>query len=613
VRFAIIPVYSMTTSPKNEMGTVFRRLLAYLIPMKGMFILAVVGLIVYGLVDAAFIAFIKPFIDEGFAGAGQVGQVTDSLDLTANKGFDANNDVLMLAPLVVIGMFTLRGIANFVSTYCISYMSARLIMDMRQQVFEHYLTLPVSYIDRENSGNLISRVTFDTEQIARASGSALISIVRDSITVIGMLGLMFYYSWKLSLCILVIGPAMGLVISIVSKRFRKVSKQIQTAMGGVTATTEQMIKGHKNVLAFGGQETEAARFAQVNDQNRHQNMKLAVAQAISQPVIMIIGSFALAFVLYAASFDSLKADLTAGTFAAILGAMMAMLQPIKNLTRVNAEFQRGIAACTTVFELLDVAPESDTGTVTTARAKGHLTFDSVSFRYPGQERAALDNIDFDIPPGQTLALVGRSGSGKSTIASLVTRFYTGLESGDISLDGVSIYDYSLKSLRSQVALVSQQVTLFNDTIANNIAYAYPGEVTREQIVKAATLAHAMEFIEHLPLGLDTQVGENGVLLSGGQRQRIAIARAMLRDAPVLILDEATSALDTESEKAIQQGLDNLRQNRTSVVIAHRLSTIESADQILVVDQGKIVERGTHKSLLAQDGMYAKLYQMQFGS
>ncbi|ABE55480.1 Lipid A export ATP-binding/permease protein MsbA [Shewanella denitrificans OS217] len=599
----------MTASPKNEMSTVFKRLMTYVMPMKGMLTLSILGLIVYGLVDAAFIAFIKPFIDEGFS---QNPTVVAGVELPTSGGFSANKDVMLMAPLVVIGMFTLRGVANFVSTYCISYLSAQLIMDMRQQVFEHYLRLPVSYIDRENSGNLISRVTFDTEQIARASGSALISIVRDSITVIGMLALMFFYSWKLSLCILVIGPLMGVVISIVSKRFRKVSVQIQSAMGGVTATTEQMIKGHKNVLSFGGQETESKRFYEVNDRNRYQNMKLAMAQSVSQPVIMIIGSFALAFVLYAASLDSMKLELTAGTFAAILGAMLAMLQPIKNLTRVNAEFQRGIAACTTVFELLDTLPESDTGAHQVERVQGHLRFDNVSFSYPGQAKPALNNIDFDVKPGKTVALVGRSGSGKSTMASLITRFYTGLEQGDIRLDDVSIYDYSLKSLRSQVALVSQQVTLFNDSIANNIAYAYPGEVSREQILKAATLAHAMEFIEQLPEGLDTQVGENGVLLSGGQRQRIAIARAMLRDAPVLILDEATSALDTESEKAIQLGLDNLRHNRTSIVIAHRLSTIESADEILVIDQGKIIERGTHASLIEKKGAYAGLYQMQFG-
>jgi subfamily B ATP-binding cassette protein MsbA len=598
----------MSASPKNEMWVVFKRLMAYVVPMKAMFIIAVLGLITYGAVDAAFIAFIKPFIDEGFS---QTPAIVAGVDLPTHGGFNANNDIMLMAPIAVILMFSLRGVANFVSTYCVSYMSAQLIMDMRQQVFEHYLRLPVSYIDRENSGNLISRVTFDTEQIARASGSALISIVRDSMTAIGMLAIMFYYSWKLSLCILVIGPIMGVVISIVSKRFRKVSKQIQSAMGGVTATTEQMIKGHKNVLVFGGQKTEVDRFYQVNDQNRYQNMKLAVAQSISQPLIMVIGSFALAFVLYAATWDSMKTDLTAGTFAAILGAMLAMLQPIKNLTRVNAEFQRGIAACTTVFELLDTPPEPDNGPFSIDRVQGKLTFENVTFTYPGQEKSALNGIDFEVKPGKTIALVGRSGSGKSTIASLITRFYGGLSTGDIRLDDTSIYDYQLKSLRNQVALVSQQVTLFNDTIANNIAYAYPGEVSREQIVRAAELAYAMEFIDTLPKGLDTQIGENGVLLSGGQRQRIAIARAMLRDAPVLILDEATSALDTESEKAIQKGLDNLRHNRTSIVIAHRLSTIESADEILVIDQGRVVERGNHTDLIAQEGIYANLYLMQF--
>ncbi|ABV87093.1 lipid A export permease/ATP-binding protein MsbA [Shewanella pealeana] len=607
----------MTTSPKNEVWTVFKRLLGYLKPLKAVLAFAIIGLMMYALVDATFIAVIKPFIDEGFGGqAGQAAQAAGgitSVDFGTSGGFNSSNDVLLMAPFVVIALFSLRGLANFLSTYCISYMSARVIMDMRQEVFEHYLTLPVSYMDQENTGNLISRVTYDTEQIARASGSALITIVRDSITVIGMIAIMFYFSWKLSLVILVIGPIIGLVIAVVSRRFRKVSKQIQTAMGGVTAATEQMIKGHKNVLSFGGQETEAKRFAKVNDQNRYQTMKLATAQAISQPLVMIIGSFALAFVLYAASIDSMKAELTAGTFATILGAMLAMLQPIKNLTRVNAEFQRGIAACTTVFELLDTKPESDTGTLDVERVKGELAFNHVNFSYPGHEKLALNDIDFKVEQGQTLALVGRSGSGKSTIASLVTRFYTGLKAGDITLDGQNIDDYKLKTLRSQVALVSQQVTLFNDSIANNIAYAYPGVATREQIIEAATLAHAMEFIEPMELGLDTQIGENGVMLSGGQRQRIAIARAILRNAPVLILDEATSALDTESEKAIQQGLDNLRQNRTSIVIAHRLSTIESADQILVVDQGKIVERGTHESLLAKGGVYANLYQMQFGS
>lgn len=603
------------TQSAYETGPVFRRLIGYLKPLKGMFIMSVVGLLLYGIVDASFIAFMKPFIDNGFGG--QVSQVSSAagagIDALDTGGFSASEDVLMLAPIVVVLLFTLRGLANFASTYGISYISASLIKSMRQQVFEHYLTLPVSYMDRENTGTLISKVTYDTEQVARASGSALITIVRNGVTVIGMLAVMFYYSWKLSLCILVIAPVIGVIISVVSRKFRKISRQIQDTMGDVTAATEQMIKGHKNVLAFGGQETEAQRFEEVNELNRYRNMKLAIVQSVSQPLIMVIGSFALAFVLYAASFDGLKEELTAGTFATVLAAMLSMLQPIKALTRVNAEFQRGIAACSTIFELLDVKPESDTGTYTTGRVKGSLSFNHVNFGYEGQEKLALENINFEVKSGKTLALVGRSGSGKSTIASLITRFYTGLEKGDIKLDGVDVNDYTLASLRDQVALVSQQVTLFNDTIANNIAYAYPGEVSTDQIIEAATLAHAMEFIEQLPEGLETQVGENGVLLSGGQRQRIAIARAMLRDAPVLILDEATSALDTESEKAIQQGLDNLRNNRTSVVIAHRLSTIESADEILVVEQGKIVEQGTHIDLIAKEGMYAKLYQMQFGS
>lgn len=604
----------MTTSSNQEVWTVFKRLMVYIKPLKGVFFLAVVGLVLYGLVDMTFIAIIKPFIDGGFGGqASQIPSAATGIDLGTSDGFSSSSDVLTMAPFVVIFLFTLRGLANFLSTYCVSYMSARLIMDMRQQVFDHYLTLPVSYMDRENTGSLISRVTYDTEQIARATGSALISIVRDSITVVGMLAVMFYYSWKLSLCILIIGPIIGLIITVVSRRFRKISKRIQTAMGGVTTATEQMITGHKNVLSFGGQKTESQRFGVVNEQNRYQTMKLAMAQSVSQPLVMVIGSFALAFVLYAASLESLQSELTAGTFATILGAMLALLSPIKSLTRVNAEFQRGIAACTTIFELLDIEPEKDNGTHTVERVNGDLSFNHVSFRYPEQEALALNKIDFSVKQGQTIALVGRSGSGKSTIASLITRFYTGLSEGEIMLDGVDINDYTIKCLRSQVALVSQQVTLFNDSIANNIAYAYSGDATPEQIIEAARLAHAMEFIELLPDGMDTQIGENGVMLSGGQRQRIAIARAILRNSPVLILDEATSALDTESEKAIQQGLDNLRLNRTSIVIAHRLSTIESADMILVIDQGKVVERGNHASLLKQGGVYSNLYQMQFGS
>ncbi|MFQ6371427.1 lipid A export permease/ATP-binding protein MsbA [Shewanella sp. YIC-542] len=600
----------MPHTSKNETWAIFKRLVSYVQHLRRVFVISVLGLLGYGAVDVTFMMFIKPFVDEGFSAQPPV---DTHLEVVTTQGFQSGNDVLAMAPFVIVGLFVLRGLCNFISTYGISYMSAKVVQEMRQQVFEHLLKLPVSYMEQQNSGNLISKVTYDTEQVARASGNALITIVRDGVTVIGMLAVMFWYSWKLSIFILVIAPLIGLVISIVSKRFRKVSRQIQGAMGSVTTVTEQMIKGHKNVLSFGGQRTEAERFSRANDFNRYQNMKLATTQSISQPLVMIIGSFALGAVIFAASLDSMRSELTAGIFTTVLACMLSMLQPIKNLTRVNAEFQRGITACTTIFELLDTAPEQDRGQHEVERVRGDVRFNNVSFHYPGQEKQALQQVDFHVQPGHTLALVGRSGSGKSTIASLLSRFYGELDGGDILLDDVSIYDYSLKCLRSQVALVSQQVMLFNDTIANNIAYAYPGEVSRQQIEEAAQLAYAMEFIDKLPNGLDTEIGENGVTLSGGQRQRIAIARAILRNAPVLILDEATSALDTESEKAIQKGLDNLRRNRTSIVIAHRLSTIENADEILVVDQGQIVERGNHQTLLAQDGMYAKLYQMQFGS
>nr|WP_156104129.1 lipid A export permease/ATP-binding protein MsbA [Shewanella mangrovi] len=597
--------------PTTRNRDIFKRLLTYVSDLKGIFIISALALVAYAMVDATFLYLIRPFIDEGFAST-PTPSIVDGIEVANTQGFQSDSNVLKIAPFIVIGLFILRGFFNFVATYGVSYMSTRVVQTMRQQVFDHILRLPVSFMDRMSPGELISKVTYDTEQIARASGNTLVTLIRDGVSVIAYLGVMFSMSWKLSLCILIIVPLIGIVVSVVNKRLRKVSRQIQNAMGTVTAASEQMIKGHKNVLIFGGQKTESDRFAKVNKYNRYQNMKLATVQAISQPTVMVISSLALGAVIYAASLDSLHDELTAGIFAAMLSTMLALLQPIKNLTRLNAEFQRGMTACATVFELIDTPAEKDEGTHEVERVAGNIKFDNVSFSYPEQEKLALDHVSLEVKQGRTLALVGRSGSGKSTIASLITRFYGELREGNITLDGIDIHDYSLKGLRSQIALVSQQVTLFNDTIANNIAYAYPGDVTREQVVEAATLAYAMEFIERLPDGLDTEIGENGVMLSGGQRQRIAIARAILRNAPVLILDEATSALDTESEKAIQKGLDNLRRNRTSIVIAHRLSTIENADEILVVDQGHIVERGDHNTLIEHDGMYAKLYQMQFG-
>ncbi|SHI14428.1 lipid A export permease/ATP-binding protein MsbA [Ferrimonas marina] len=581
----------MSEKNSGQVWPTFQRLWPYVRPYKLAFVAAVIAMAVYGSVDAAMIYLVKPLIDNGLA--------------------EGNASALRWAPLIIIGLFVVRGLGNFVSTYCLAWVSQHVVRSMRQAVFEKYLRLPVSYFDTRSSGDLISKVTYDTEQVSRASSSALVSMVRDGFTVIALLFIMFWESWQLSTIFFLVGPVVAWVIALVSRRFRKVSKNIQAAMGGVTSATEQMLKGHKNVLAFGGQTLEAERFDKVNNRTRQQNMKLAAAQAISQPAIQILGAMALAVVLFVASFDSVLSNLTPGSFVVIIGAMMGLMTPVRHLTKVNAEFQRGIAAAHSVFSVLDEVEAADEGKKTLNQCRGDVHFDQVVFTYPNSEEPVLKGIELAVPAGRTVALVGRSGSGKTTLSSLLPRFYE-LDSGRITVDGQDIKELSLSSLRSQIATVSQQVVLFNDTIANNIAYACDSSVTRAQIEAAAEAAHVMPFVNDLPEGLDTLVGEDGVLLSGGQRQRIAIARAILRDAPILILDEATSALDTESERAIQSALDRLQQGRTSLVIAHRLSTIESADEIVVMDKGAIVERGDHKTLLAAGGAYAQLHQMQFG-
>jgi subfamily B ATP-binding cassette protein MsbA len=429
---------------------------------------------------------------------------------------------------------------------------------------------------------------------------------------VGLLAVMFYNSWKLSLIFLLIGPIVGVIVSIVSKRFRKVSIAIQKAMGTLTTSVEQAVKGHKVVLMHDGQQLEADKFAKRNNQNRLQNMKLVTSQILSVSSIQIIASVALAFVLYSASLPTMVEELTVGIFLNVILCMVMLLKPLKQLTTVNTQFQKGMAACASIFTVLDTKNEIDTGKIVLSRAKGELSLQNVTFTYPTKSEPAIKNVSFDVSPGQTVALVGRSGSGKSTLSNLLTRFYVP-ESGQITLDGQNINDFTLRSLRQQFALVSQQVVLFNDTIANNIAYGKEGEVTREQILKAADMAHVTDFVKQQSQGFDTLVGENGLMLSGGQRQRIAIARAILADSPILLLDEATSALDTESEKFIQQQLDELQRTRTSIVVAHRLSTIENADLILVVEDGEILELGDHKTLIEKDGMYAQLHSLQFSA
>ena len=578
---------------ENDFSTLqtFKRLWPTIKPFKAGLVVSGIALVLNALADSGLIYLLKPLLDDGFG--------------------KANNSFLKIMAFVVVGMIILRGITNFISNYCLAWVSGKVVMTMRRRLFKHLMFMPVSFFDRNSTGKLLSRITYDSEMIASSSSGSLITIVREGAYIISLLAVMFYTSWELTLVLFVIGPIIAVLITIVSKIFRKLSKNLQDSMGELTATTEQMLKGHKVVLSFGGQLVEEERFNKVSNNMRRKGMKMVTADSISDPVVQIIASLALAAVLFLATTPLIAEDnLSAGSFTVVFSSMLAMMRPLKSLTNVNSQFQRGMAACQTLFAILDLEPEKDNGTYQAEPAKGELEFKNVSFAYPGKEELALNNISFSVPAGKTVALVGRSGSGKSTIANLVTRFYD-IEQGEILLDGVNIQDYRLSNLRENCAVVSQQVHLFNDTIANNIAYAAQDKYSREEIIAAAKAAYALEFIEKLPQGFDTVIGENGASLSGGQRQRLAIARALLRNSPVLILDEATSALDTESERAIQSALDELKKDRTVIVIAHRLSTIENADEILVIDHGEIRERGNHKALLEQNGAYKQLHSMQF--
>ncbi|MFC5078095.1 Lipid A export ATP-binding/permease protein MsbA [Vibrio thalassae] len=569
----------------------FKRLWTYIREYKAGLVVAVIALVINAAADTYMLSLLKPLLDEGFG--------------------DVESNFLKVLPLIILGMMFVRGTSGFVSTYCLSWVSGKVVMELRRKIFSHFMHMPVSFFDKESTGGLLSRITYDSEQVAGATSRSLVSIVREGASIIGLLVLMFWSSWQLSLVLFAVAPVVAWAISFVSKRFRKISRNMQTSMGHMTTSAEQMLKGHKVVLSYGGQRVEKERFDQMSNQMRQQSMKMVAASAVANPVIQMIASLALVAVLYLASFDEIRDQLTAGTFTVIFSAMFSLMRPLKALTGVTAEFQRGMAASQTLFALMDLDTERDNGTVELEKVKGDIKVNDITFTYQGNEKPALRHVSFNLPAGKTIALVGRSGSGKSTIANLFTRFYD-VDNGSIELDGHKIDDIKLTNLRKHFGLVSQNVHLFNDTIANNIAYATDGEYTREQIEHAATLAHAMEFINGLDNGLDTVIGENGASLSGGQRQRIAIARALLRDAPVLILDEATSALDTESERAIQSALDELQKDKTVLVIAHRLSTIEEADEILVVDDGEVIERGDHKTLLAHKGAYAQLHKIQFG-
>ncbi|NQY87109.1 MAG: lipid A export permease/ATP-binding protein MsbA [Colwellia sp.] len=591
-------------SPKQESTTDlsattwqnFKRLLSYAKPYKLGFVAAIIGMLGYASIDVYFLSKLQPLIDEGLTGA--------------------SSNFMKWAPVFVVVAFFIRGVFHFIANYCLAWVGNHVVTDLKQQLFEHVMAMPVSFHDKESTGGLISKLTFDTEQVLNSVSKSILVIIQQSAFVLGLIGLMFYISWQLSVIFLLITPLIAIIVTIVSKRFRKISKSIQGAMGEVTTAAEQTFNGHKVVLTFGGQQREFARFAQINKHNRQQRMKLMATKAGSVPIIQIIASFALAFVFYAVNSESLRDNISAGSFVSVITYMTMLLRPLKMLTNVNSEFQKGMAACVSIFSVLNQATEKDNGTLIFEKAQGKIAFKNVNFSYntvneEKQTKWALKNLSFELNPGETLALVGRSGSGKSTASALMLRFYDA-NSGEILIDGVNIEQYKLKNLRHQFAYVSQQVVLFNDTLANNIAYGRP-EASRAEIIAAAKSAHVMEFAEQMEHGLDTNLGENGALLSGGQRQRVAIARALLCDAPFLILDEATSALDTESERHIQDALQTLQKNRTSIVIAHRLSTIEKADKIIVMEQGEIIEQGDHQSLLASKGAYAQLHSFQFQS
>ena len=574
----------------DNYSSTFKRLLQYVKPYKMGFVLALIGMLGYAGIDVLFINELETFIDEG---------------ITQQK-----STVLSAAPIFVVVVFLLRGVFNYMATYGLGWVGSNIVMNLRQELYEKLMALPVTFHDKESNGALISKITYDTEQIENACSKALMTLVREGAMVLGLLGIMFYHSWQLSSAIIIIVPIVAIIVSYVTKRFRVISKRIQNAMGSVTKQSEQMLSGHKVILAFGGQKQETKNFHEVNNHNRQQRMKMVVTKTLSVSVIQIIASFALATVLFLAAQPSMLETLSPGTFTVILSAMMMLLRPLKLLTTVNSEFQRGLTAAKSVFDVLDQPSEPNEGKYSKERVEGHIEFKDVSFSYDGSDKNVISDFNLDIKPGTSVALVGRSGSGKTTISNFIPRYYTP-QKGEINLDGVSLNDFELVNLRSHIALVSQNVVLFNDTIAKNIAYGSP-EATIEEIEVAAKLAHVKEFTDQMEFGLQTEVGENGVLLSGGQRQRIAIARAILRNAPILIMDEATSALDTESERAIQDAMDHLMENRTSIVIAHRLSTIENADNIVVMDQGKILEMGSHQDLIAKGGAYAALHQLQFG-
>jgi subfamily B ATP-binding cassette protein MsbA len=568
----------------------YLRLLSHVKPYWRVFALGCLAMAVVAFTEPVLPALMKPLIEGTFI----------------------NRDPVLIRwlPVGLVALFAIRGAAAFVAAYALGWVGNRLVTDLRNAMFARLLALPARYYDEQPAGGLISKLTFDVTQVTAAATSALTIVFRDTLAIVGLLGYLLWLNWKLTLFALVMAPLIVAVVRVLSVRLRNSSREVQQAMGYITQVIDEAIGAHKVVKLFGGQDYEKRRFDDEANRVRGHLMKQLAAIAASAPIVQLIASVALATIIYYAMLQSTAAQLSVGEFAAFVTGMLLLTAPLKRVTDINEYLQKGLAAAESVFRLIDQEAEPDRGTVAIGRARGEIRFENVSFSYGDPGRLALDSIDLAVAPGETVALVGASGAGKTTLANMVPRFYHPTR-GRVMLDGHDVATLTLASLRANIALVSQDVVLFNDTVAANIAYGMMNGATEREVVSAAEAAHAMDFIREMPQGLATLVGENGVKLSGGQRQRLAIARALLKNAPVLVLDEATSALDTESERHVQAALEALMRGRTTIVIAHRLSTVEKANRIVALDRGRIAETGTHRDLLARGGIYDKLYRIQF--